>query len=345
MAAETETQPQEALTLLARLERFERFRSGEAPAISSPLTTDPDAHVDTILPDGWRDELAPPRKRRRRRRTARPWVRRARWYVVLLALAGGAAAAAVLILVPGYAESVADDRAADYRAALVELDESLADVPAVLEALGDIDVAGEELATEVRPFGRFRAATVAMSATARERLPELPPLFPDDAVADLAPLRERLALVAGRGDVLAGRIENVVDYRSEVEKAFVLPQLPLAVESSEINDVSLALAQMLADSLEAVSSLPSEPFLDQHRESVQESLEWFRSWEIDYLEALRSGSPTAASALANQARSRLGRLRIGLEGPLLEFSAWARTELVGLDGDVGAALVVVPSAS
>ncbi len=329
-------------SLLERIEQFDRFRSNGAPASSRSLTADLD--VEPILPDGWRSETRRrPRRRRRRDRTpTRPWVRKARWWVVVALLAGGALAAAVLVGVPRYAEGVAEERAADYRAALTELDQAIPEMTAVLDDLGTVDDDAGELTERLGPYGRFRAATVALSGAARDDLPEVPPLFPDNAIEELVPVRDRVALVAGRGDLLAGRLAKLVAYRTSLDDAFVLPDLPLTVASAEVNDVSLALAEMLADSLEVVSGLPTDPFLDEHRADVQETLDWFRTWEVDYLEELRMGNRSAASALVNQARARLSRMQADLATPLLDFTDWARDELAGLDRDVAAALVLVP---
>ncbi len=330
------------LSLLERIEQFDRFRAdAAAPNSSRSLTSDLD--VEPILPEGWRTEPRRRRRpRRRERKPRRPWVRKARWSVLAALAVGGAAAAAVLVGVPRFAESVAEERAADYFEALTEMEEAIPGMADVLGDLGDPELSDEQLGERLGPYGRFRAATVGLSAVARDDLPEVPPLFPDNAIDELAPIRDRIALVAGRGDLLSGRLAKLVGYRSSLEDAFVLPELPLAVAPAEVNDVSLALAEMLADSLEAVSALPTDPFLDEHRAAAQETLEWFRNWEIDYLEELRKGNPSAASALVNQARSRLNRLRTDLGPAVAEFADWARTELAGLERDVAAALVVVP---
>ncbi len=332
----------QALSLLERMEQLDRFRADSAtPNSSRSLRADLD--VEPILPESWRTESRPQR-RRRRRRPRRAWARKARWGVLAALAAGGAVTASVLIGVPRYAESVADERAAEYRVALNELGSAIPGMALALDDLGDAELTGEQLAERLGPYGRFRAATVGLSGTARESLPEVPPLFPDNAIDELTPVRERLALVAGRSDVLSGRLTKLVGYRSSFEDAFVLPDLPLTAASSDVNDVSLALAEMLADSFEAISDLPTDPFLDEHRAAVQETLDWFRTWEIDYLEELRMGNRSAASALVNQARSRLDRLQTDLGPPVAEFADWARTELAGLERDVAAALILVPHA-
>ncbi len=342
VAGTDDTGDDQQLSLLERIERFDRFRADGAAANSSrSLTADLD--VEPILPEGWRTEPRPRRRRRRKeRRPGRPWVRQARWSVLAALAVGGAVTAAVLVAVPRYAESVAEDRAIEYREALTELEAAIPGMADVLDDLGDADLTSEELGERLGPYGRFRAAAVGLSGAAREGLPEVPPLFPDNAIDELAPVRDRLALVAGRGDVLSSRLAKLVGYRSSLDGAFVLPELPLTAPSDEINEISLSLAEMLADSLEAISALPTDPFLDEHRAAVQETLDWFRTWEIEYLEELRKGDPSAASALVNQARSRHSRLRTDLGPPLADFAAWAGGELAGLERDVAAALVVVP---
>ncbi len=338
-----------AASLLDRLRLFEEARGNGVvppPRASQPLTTDPDVEVTPILPPSWRSEQAVRRRRRRRRRgrSERTWWRRARWSVLFFAIMAGAVAAAILVWVPRYAEDVAADVVADYAVALAEVDAALPGVPPVLADLAAVNLSGEDLANRIAPFGRFRAAATTLSGVARESLPELPPLFPDDAVAELAPLRERMSLIAGRADVLAGRIAKIATYRAAMAQAFVLPPLPTAVDGNEVNDLSLSLAQMIADSLDAATRLPSDPLLDAHRADVQSTLEWLRTWEIDYLEALRADDPATAQALINQARARISRLRGDLTEPLTEFQAWAADELDGLARDLDAGQLLVARA-
>lgn len=342
--AGTDEQGTTQQTLLERIEAFDRFRGddGSRP-VSRQLTSDLD--IEPILPEGWRTEPRPRRRRRRRdRRPARPWVRKARWSVITTAVLVGAVAAAVLVGVPRYTESVAEERADEYRVALTELEEAIPEMEGVLDELAVIGAESGDVTDRLGPYGRFRAAAVALSNAARDGLPELPPLFPDNAISELGPVRDRVALVAGRSDLLSGRLAKLVAYRTSIGDAFVLPDLPTTVAPDAVNDVSLALAEMLADSLEVVSDLPTDPFLDEHRAAVQETLDWLRTWEVDYLEELRMGNRSGALALVNQARSRLGRLRADLEPPLADFADWARSELAGLRRDVAAALVLVPHA-
>ncbi len=332
-------------SLLDRMSALDRWREDAVPALSPnshPATLDPDVDIDPILPDGWREEQRRRRRKRRKRREPRPWMRRARWSLLGLLLLAGVTAAAVLILVPRYAESIADGVVADYREALDTVATRIPPTQTALEQLTSPDLDRIQLDQTVPAFTRFRASALALSDTVRKPLPDTPPLLPRDVIDDLAPVRARISLVAGRADVVSGRLGRLVTYRTLLSEAFVLPaDLPLAAEAAEINELSLTLAAMLADSLDATSRLPTDPFLDSHRAEVAETLDWYRTWEVEYLQALRRDSPAVASAMINQARSRAGRLRIGLEPALVSFRDWGQAELAGLGSDLAATRVLV----
>ncbi len=334
-------------TLLDRIEELPQWRPDavpEAERAGRSMPLDPAVEVEPILPDGWRDQ---PRRRRRtrrkqKRRGPRPWVRRARWSLVSALLLGGVVAAALLIWVPQYVESLAEGVVDDYREGLDLLQERIPPMEASLPELARADLTGPDL-EEIQPvFARLRTAALSLSDTVRDPLPETPPLLPRDIIDELAPVRARIALVAGRADVVTGRIGRVVRYRTLLQEAFALPaELPTVAEPLEVNDLSLTLAAMLADSLDVVSRLPSEPFLDAHRAEVQETLEWFRTWEIDYLQALRREGSGAAATLVSSARSRVGRVQLRLGAPLAEFEAWAEAELASLAADLATARILV----
>ena len=328
-------------SLLARMEHFDRWHGAATRPPPAPAIDGDDEEVDppTILPDGWRSQ-----QRRRRRRTGPkrrrvPW--RVRISVVLAAVAIGAAIAAAMIYVPRFAENTADDLLEDYRTELSALEATIPGAADSAGAIADPTIDGIELSIRIVPFSRFQAASLSLGDIMREALPDLPPLFPDEPIQDLAPTRERLSLVAGRADVIASRLNRFITYRIEFERMFVLPDLPIRAEAGEANVLSLALAEMLVDTLDALTRLPADPFLDEHRDQATATFEFFQQWEIDYLDALRRDANAQASALVSEADGAIRLLRSGLDAPLASLQGWADTELAGLERDVTGALILV----
>ncbi len=325
-------------SLLQKMERFDRWHGAATRprTVSTDLEGDDPEELPAILPDGWTTSK---RRRRKPKRRRIPW--RVRISVVLTVGVIGAGVAAALIFVPKFAEWRADEVVTDYRDALLALESELDTIDDSVVAITDPSLDGLELTTRIAPFGRFQAASLTLSDTVRDPLPDLPPLVPDEPIQQLAPTRQRLSLVAGRSDAISARLNKVIDYRIEYERLFVLPPLPIRVEASDANVLSLSLAGMLADSLDAITNLPADPFLDTHREAITATFEFFQQWEIDYLDALRRGSTARASAMSNQAENAILSLDAGLDAPLLQLRVWARDELDGLGRDVSAALILV----
>lgn len=328
-------------SLLERLEGFDRWHGAATRPRPAPMVDgEEDADVPTILPESWRSQ----RRRRRRRGPKRrriPW--RVRISVVLVAVLIGVIAAAVIIYVPRFAEDRAADVSQDYRTELLAVQAAIPGAVEAAAAIADPAIDGIELSIRIVPFSRFQTASLSLGETVRKTLPELPPLFPDSPIQELAPTRERLSLVAGRADVITSRLSKFVSYRIEFEKMFVLPDLPSSAEAGEANVLSLALAEMLVDSLDALTALPSDPFLDEHRDQATATFEFFQEWEIDYLDALRRGATAQATALRADATGANRLLRLGLESPLMQLQQWADAELAGLDRDVTGALILVGS--
>ncbi len=327
-------------SLLQKMEQFDRWHGAATRARTSSAAADDveDAAPPAILPDGWRSERSKrPRRGPRPRRI--PW--RIRISIVLVALVVAAGVAGALIYIPKFAEDTAADLLDDYRTELALLQATIPGATESSAAIADPGIDAIELSIRIVPFGRFRAASLSLSETVRKALPDLPPLFPDQPVQDLSPTRERLSLVAGRADVIASRLNKFVTYRIEFERMFLLPRLPNRVEASEANELSLALAEMLADSLDALTRLPTDPFLDGHRGQVTATFEFFQQWEIDYLDALRRGAPAQAAALASEAVGAVRVLESGLDAPLQALQSWAEEELAGLDRDITGGLILV----
>ena len=326
-----------APTLLERIDRFERRRTGAdggepgPTGLLVPGARTPTASA-TVLPTEWTGE-PPPRSRRR------VWA--FRWTVVLLLIGVGVAAAIGYQWYLGAAESEADEVRSAYATALAELGAATGMGEAAMLELTQPAVDAVALDAQVGPFSAFTSAVTEFSRLVRADLPATPPLAPRDALEELEPLRSELRLVASRADGLAARIDKLLTYRRVLEEAFVLPRLPSEASGDQIDELSPALAQVISDSVGALNRLPTDPFLDAHRLQAEETLEFMRNWETDYLAALRTGNQSRAEVLGIGMNREVSEMRAAIADPLADFRAWALAEFAGLRSDVAAKEILV----
>ena len=342
--------PEAPPSIIDRIEDFERWRSSAgrtAPVL--PLAPDGnrapgeiagDAGSRTVLPAAWRDE--PPRPSRRERRGAAKRRRPVRWTLIGLVAILAAVAGTALVALPRYAEGQAEARQEEYAAALDAVEVALPDLRITTETVTDPGAEGDARAEAGVAFARYRRSVIGLEEIADEPLPATLPLVPRDAFEELEPMRAELDLVAGRGELIAARVDTAFTYRTELDRAFALPDLPDDPDSEQVNELSLALAAATADSVDAVSRLPSDAFFAEHRAAAGETLAWFRDWEAEYTESLRLARFGRARLLADRAIERIDELRTALAEPLAELTSWVDAEIAGLSADIAAARVLAP---
>lgn len=340
MARKTSTKDTSGQSVLQRIDEFERRRAGTDPVEGDgdgQRLIVPEAPVSgtnrTVLPDGWSEAHMP------RTSSVRKWA--FRWSVLALLVACGVAIALGL----GWYMAVAEDEAAKvtdgYRAALVRVEGAIPGGETAMVAITSQETTAEQLVLDLAPFTTFQGAVASLSGNVRAELPTTPPFAPRDALEEIEPLRADLALVGGRGDGLAGRLSKLITYRLVFEEMFKLPELPTQATSAELDALSPTLAGAIADSVRGLTELPSDEFLDDHRASAQELLDFIRDWQPGYVTALQVGDEQQADLLAQRIAGRIRQVREGVEEPLGVFRAWAETEFAGLRRDVSAGLVLV----
>lgn len=239
-----------------------------------------------------------------------------RWTAIVpIALLLAAAVAAVVIL-PGMAGRAASARAADYRSSLAELRTALPDAQSALAVATEPDVDDTTLGATAAPLGELVGRAAAVTRAGNEPLPSAPPLFSSVAIRDLAPFRSRLGPIGAEGTAIAERISAIADYREELRRLAVLPDLPDAAASSEISELSVTLASSLADGLAIVRELPADAALATHRRLLGEFLDFFGTWQADYLDALRQGDSASATQLVDALQSWRSDIDRELSSPL-----------------------------
>ncbi len=323
-------------SLLQRIDEFERRRRGNGAGASDELIVPqaPPAHdAGTVLPEGWTEPYL------HRPSAVRKWA--FRWTVLALLVAVGVTVALAIGWYLSIAEEEALDVRAGYRQALVKVEQALPGGEAAMVAITQPETTAEQLVLDLAPFTAFQGAVTTLSSRVRADLPDTPPFAPRDALEELEPLRSDLALAAGRADALSARLGKLVTYRLVFAEMFALPELPLRATANELDLLSPALAQATADSVQGLSRLPADDFLDEHRTTVQETIDFLRDWQPGYISALQAGDRQQAELLMLRLNGQLRDVRTGIEGPLDAFRTWAESEFAGLRRDVGNALILV----
>lgn len=245
------------------------------------------AATDDALSDWEPDEMSQPLRSRRS----------FRWATALTVLLLVAAVAAGIILLPRVGEQKADQVAADYREALVDLRNLL---PATQEALADLTDASstpDEIAGVVPATAELSAKSHDVETLGTEPLPQTFPLVPRDPLEELEPTRDAMVIHGAEGDVIALRLGHGFAYRTTIPALLATPDLPTEADTAVINELSVALAESLAETSQLVSELPDDPAFTEIKSQADAAAIRFAAWQPEYLEALRSGDVDDATVL------------------------------------------------
>lgn len=303
-------------------------------AISAASITDPDEETDRALGEWEPEELS---RSLRSRRTVR-------WVVIALLVVIGAVAAGAIIWLPRAAENEAETMAADFSAAMTELRNELPDSQAALATVTDPLTPDAEIASVIPATAELDARAHTVSELASAPLTSRMSFLPGDPMAELRPTQERMAFVGAGGEQIAARVGRGYVYRTTVPRLMLTPLLPASIgDSAAINELSVALASSLADSVDLVASLPSDPAFDSTRQQAVIAVDRFEDWIVDYLAALRNGDPVQVQGFIKE----LDELRSDLETRITDALLVLRTDvdeqIIELAEQTEAAIASLPS--
>jgi hypothetical protein len=292
----------------------------------------PTAANDDALRDWEPDEMSRPLRSRRS----------FRWAAALTVLLLVAAFVAGIILLPRAGEQKADQLAADYRQALVDLRNLL---PATQEALADLTDASstpDEIAGVVPATAELSAKSHDVAMLGTEPLPQTLPLVPRGPLEELEPTRDAMVIHGAEGDVIALRLGHGFAYRTTIPALLATPDLPTEADTAMINELSVALAESLAETSQLVSELPEDPAFTEVKSQADAATIRFAAWQPEYLEALRSGDVDDATVLVVE----LDETRTALADANAVALALLRTDLdeqiIVLANDIEATLNAMP---
>ncbi|MEN8114191.1 MAG: hypothetical protein ABFS21_07365, partial [Actinomycetota bacterium] len=185
-----------------------------------------------------------------------------------------------------------------------------------------------------------RAGVVVSQATAS--MPSTLPLVPRDPLDDLEPTRTTMLILGADAEAISGRLAVTFAYRTSAPLLLSTPELPIEADSSVVDDLSVGLAESLAETARLVAELPVDPSFAATRDLATTASERFAPWQLEYLDALRQGETDRASALVAELQEALSEI----EDALAEDLATVRVEvdplIVGLATETEAAITAVP---
>ena len=283
--------------------------------------------------DGWKpDELS------RKLRSGR----NIRWTVVVaLALVAIGVSAAILWL-PTIGERRAAATATTYREALVDLRNVLPESQLALAAVTDPATSPDGVAAVVPITADLEARAHRVSVVGAIPLPSTPPLVPRAPLDLLQPVRARMGTIGPAGEEVARRLGHGFVYRTTIPLILATPDLPTTGDDTVVADLSVALASVLADSVGLVDDLPDSPAFSEMKTLIQQSVTWFSTWQVEYLEALRVGDSEAAAELVDELDTRRAELRLALFEALAQLRVEVDAAILALAGEIDVALVMIP---
>lgn len=302
--------------------------TGEFAVVPAPAATGP-AALEHWTPEG----LSRPLRSRRN----------FRWGVFGLALVVGAAATAAIIWLPRLAEQRAAVTADEYRTTLTDLRNELPDSQRTLAVLTSPETPDEDLSVVIPATAKLDAKADMVNQLATEPLPSTVVPLPRNPLRELADTREDMTFVGAAGESIATRMGRGYVYRTTMPLLLATPELPTVVTGSQqINELSVALASSLADSVDLVASLPSDPAFDSVRNEAIVAVQRFEDWTLDYLATLRTGDAVTAQALVDELETISTDLANRTTQALLVLRSDVDAEIIALAATIEAVLTAMP---
>lgn len=265
-----------------------------------------------------------------------------RWSVIAV-LVGLAVLVGVAILVlPGFANRAADARADEYRAALMQLRAALPNAQSVLGISTEPEVSIEALAETATALNDLATAAASVTKLGNQALPSPVPLMPSEAIEALEPTRVALGPIGSSATAIASRIATAVDYREQLDEILVIPELPTQATAGEVNDLSVTLAEALADSLAVLGTLPDDAALAEHRASLDRLVAGFADWQVEYLDRLRMGDQVGAQRLIRELDEERATVAAALTPPLGAIRSDVDAALIDLSRRIERTLIELP---
>ncbi len=253
-----------------------------------------------------------------------------RWTSVMAVVAVIALVVVGLVVLP----SLTRNRANAHRDMMVTtLHELRAELPATQTSLQIATEPGStvtDLSDLSTQLTALTAKASAVDKAGRAALPKTLPLTSSGPIDALVPIQQRLEPLASTALTIQRRISNLVKYRTLMSGFLVLPELPTEADSAEQADLRVALASAQAQSASILGDLPDDVSLSDHAALARSINDAFATWQVDYLEALRTQDTVRAENLIGELQAQLDQLNAELITPLAQIRRQTDTDLIDL---------------
>jgi hypothetical protein len=299
--------------------------------------TAPDAAVATSAAEGPLDDWQPDG-------LSRTLVKRKpfRWTVVAVILIVVLAIVAGVLWLPRAAENQATDLATSYSSALTDYRNALPETQAAVVVLADPESTDSEITSVIPATADLQGHANGVSTMAAEPLPSTLPFISRASFEALEPTRSSMVVLGRSGEDVAARIGRGYVYRTTVPELFSLPDLPVEADTDEINQLSVDLASVLADTSRLASELPEDPLFVPVKTAATEAAERFAEWQLEYLEALRSDDSEAAATLLSELADARDTIEHTTALALVTLGEEINAEIVVLAGNIEETIASIP---
>lgn len=265
-----------------------------------------------------------------------------RWVAAAVVLAILAAVGAAAYFLPRQVQEEADGLAAGYRESLTALRNELPNSQVALQNLTDPDSSPEAVSSAVPAIGDLNARATIVVGLATAPLPATPPFVPRTPLEALEPTRRSMLIIGTEAEGISGRLATAFTYRSTVPLLFATSDLPAQAESAEVDALSVALAESLADTARLIADLPPDPTFAATRELATSASQRYATWQLEYLDALRESDTVRTTGLIGELDAARDAIQDSLEVALGEVRAEVDPKIVSLAAEAETVIDAIP---
>ena len=248
-----------------------------------------------------------------------------------------------LVLLPSITRSRADDHLEMITTALRDLRAELPETQGSLATATDPASQPADLSGLTTQLTELAAKASNLDKATQAELPKAPPLTSSAPIDEIEPVRQSAEPLGTVALTIQQRISNVAEYRTLMDGFLSLPELPTTADAATQAELRVELASAQADSAAILADLPSDVALEEHQAMAREINEEFATWQVDYLEALRTGDAAPAGELISELEAALAELEAALVTPLAQIRRQTDTDLIDLARDIDEVVALADS--
>ena len=269
--------------------------------------------------------------------------RKVRWPVVIVALLLGGLAAFLAWWMPQASERRADNHAELIRESLGAMYGDLAELQQALAVATDPGSSPEDLGSVGVGLAAIAGSSDRLFTVSNQSVPSPLPLTAPDLFDELDQIRSGLEPLAAAAASIRSQVADIADYRIALARVLQVGELPTEADSAAITERGANLAKVLAESVAALTVMPSDGPFAEHRSLVDTDVTAFAQWQDDYLRALRAGDGSETERLIAELHARRGALLDAVVPPLANLRTEVDGQVLDLAQRLAATLDMLPS--